>query len=374
MTQKTNAPINMFNDFYRGRSVLITGHTGFKGSWLALWLNQLGASVTGLAMPADTDPSHFELIGLGNRIRHIEGDIRNINDVKQAFTIAKPEIVFHLAAQPLVRDSYNDPKTTFDTNIGGTINILETIRNSSTVRAAVIVTSDKCYKNKEWVWGYRESDPLGGYDPYSASKGAAEIVCSAYRHSFFDKNGEGPHLGLATARAGNVIGGGDWAKDRIIPDCVRALSRHEPILVRNPQATRPWQHVLDPLCGYLLLGMRLLENPGKHSGAWNFGPQTSDQVTVQKLVERFVHVWGHGKIQSPPPQHALHEANRLNLNIDKAVCELKWQPVLDGSTAIDWTVNWYKSWHQTGRNCINSSVCQINEFMGAAAIKGQFSS
>ena len=374
MKKKTGAPINMFNDFYRGKSVLVTGHTGFKGSWLSLWLNELGASVTGLAMPADTDPSHFELIGLVNRMRHIEGDIRNINDVKQAFSIAKPEIVFHLAAQALVRDSYSDPKTTFDTNIGGTINILETIRNSSTVRAAVIVTSDKCYENKEWVWGYRESDPLGGYDPYSASKGAAEIVCSAYRHSYFDKNGEGPHLGLATARAGNVIGGGDWAKDRIIPDCVRALSGTEPIVVRNPEAIRPWQHVLDPLCGYLLIGARLWENPGKYCGSWNFGPQTTSQITVRNLVERFIDAWGSGEIQAPPLKHTLHEANRLNLNIDKAVFELKWQPILDGSTAIDWTVNWYKSCRQFNNTFFELSVRQIREFIKLAAVKGQFSS
>ncbi len=374
MTPKTDAPINMFNDFYRGKSVLVTGHTGFKGSWLSLWLTELGASVTGLALQAGTAPSHYELIGLGNRVQSIEGDIRNITEVKQAFSIAKPDIVFHLAAKALVRDSYSDPKTTFDTNIGGTINILETIRSNSTVRAAVIVTSDKCYENKEWFWGYRESDPLGGYDPYSASKGAAEMVCSAYRHSYFDKNGAGPHLGLATARAGNVIGGGDWASDRIIPDCVRALYGNDPIVVRNPKATRPWQHVLDPLCGYLLLGTRLWRNPGKYRGAWNFGPQTSNQITVQKLVERFVHAWGKGEIQTPPLRNTLHETNHLNLNIDKAVFELKWQPVLDSSAAIAWTVNWYKSWHENDKNCIDLSVRQIHEFTALAAIKGRFSS
>ncbi|MEN6330720.1 MAG: CDP-glucose 4,6-dehydratase [Smithella sp.] len=374
MTQETETPINTFDDFYRGKSVLVTGHTGFKGSWLALWLNELGASVTGLALKPETDPSHFKLIGLGKSIQHIEGDIRNINDIKRVFSIAKPDIVFHLAAQALVRDSYSDPKTTFDTNVGGTINVLESIRNSTTVQAAVIVTSDKCYENKEWVWGYRETDPLGGYDPYSASKGATEIVCSAYHRSYFDKNGEGPHLGLATVRAGNVIGGGDWARDRIIPDCVRALSNHEPIMVRNPHATRPWQHVLDPLYGYLLLGMRLSENPERYGGAWNFGPRTSNQVTVRELVERFVRAWGNGAIHAPAAKSGLHEARLLNLNIDKAVLKLKWQPVLDSSTAIDWTVNWYKSWHQTGGNCIDLSVRQINEFADLAAMKGMFSS
>ena len=213
----------MFNNFFKNKSVLVTGHTGFKGSWLALWLHELGAKVTGLALPPNTEPSHFDLIHLQDFITHIEGDIRDEKTVRKAFQKAKPEIVFHLAAQPLVRDSYDDPKTTFDTNIGGTVNVLEAIRHCPSVKAAVIITSDKCYENKEWVWGYRENDPMGGHDPYSASKGATEIVCSAYLRSFFQNSARGPHIGFASARAGNVIGGGDWAKDRIIPDCVRAL-------------------------------------------------------------------------------------------------------------------------------------------------------
>jgi len=370
LTQKTEAPINLFDDFYRGKSVLVTGHTGFKGSWLALWLKELGASVTGLALPADTDPSHFKLIGLNNYIRHIEGDIRNINKVKQAFSIAKPDIVFHLAAQALVRDSYGDPKTTFDTNIGGTVNILETIRNSSTVRAAVIITSDKCYENNEWVWGYRENDPLGGHDPYSASKGAAEIVSDAYRSSYFDKNGQGPHLGLATARAGNVIGGGDWAKDRIIPDCVRALTTDQSIVIRNPQATRPWQHVLDPLYGYLLLATRLLENPDTFSGAWNFGPQTSNQITVQALTEWIVAAWGKGTISTRNTnKNASHEARLLHLCIDKAAFELRWRPILDSYSAINWTVDWYKSWHSGQTKQDSLSLKQIRKYSQIAIKK-----
>jgi CDP-glucose 4,6-dehydratase len=211
--------------FYHGKRILITGHTGFKGSWLALWLQSLGAKVTGLSLPSPTDPSHFDLIGLKNLVKHIEGDIRDLKTVQKVFSKSKPEIVFHLAAQSLVRDSYENPKDTFDTNIGGTVNVLEAIRHCPTVKSAVIVTSDKCYENKEWTRGYRENDAMGGHDPYSASKGATEIVCAAYGRSFFDKSGRGPHLGLATARAGNVVGGGDWAKDRIIPDCVRALSK-----------------------------------------------------------------------------------------------------------------------------------------------------
>lgn len=361
----------MFNDFYKNKRVLVTGHTGFKGSWLALWLHELGANVNGFALPPNTNPNHFELIGLKDLVCHIEGNIRDLKTVMNVFDIAKPEFVFHLAAQPLVRKSYDDPKTTFDTNIGGTVNILEAIRQCQYVKAAVVVTSDKCYENKEWIWGYREGDPLGGHDPYSASKGATEIVCASYRRSYFDKNGQSPHLGLATARAGNIIGGGDWAKDRIIPDCIRSLTADKAVFIRNPQATRPWQHVLDPLCGYLLLAARLLDNPEKFSGAWNFGPQTSDQITVNELANRFINGWGSGTIQSTPVKQAPHEAHLLHLNIDKAVFDLKWQPVLDSSTAIDWTVDWYKSWQQSRNALQNLSVCQIKKFMDLAATKGQ---
>jgi len=353
----------MFNDFFKGRSVLVTGHTGIKGSWLALWLHKLGAEVTGLALPPNSEPSHFELIGLKDLVNHIEGDIRDLETVQKAFDLAKPEIIFHLAAQPLVRDSYDDPKTTFDTNIGGTVNVLEAIRHCPTVKSAVIVTSDKCYENKERVRGYRENDPMGGYDPYSASKGAAEIVCSAYRRSYFDENGCGPHIGFATARAGNVIGGGDWAKDRIIPDCVRALSKGEPIIIRNPNTTRPWQHILDPLSGYLLLAQQLLKRPEKFKGAWNFGPQAAERITVKELVERFIAAWGNGEIHiSPLHETAPHEAHLLHLNIDKAEVELNWHPKLDSSTAINWTVLWYKTWNANNKDARNCSIEQIHAF------------
>jgi CDP-glucose 4,6-dehydratase len=362
MTKASEKERQMFGGFYRGKSVLVTGHTGFKGSWLALWLCELGAKVTGLALPPNTEPSHFGLIGLEDLVRHIEGDIRDLNAVERAFDIAKPEIVFHLAARALVRDSYDDPKTTFDTNIGGTVNVLEAIRHCPAVKAAVIVTSDKCYENKEWVWGYREDDPMGGHDPYSASKGATEIVCSAYFRSFFDKEGRGPHPGFATARAGNVIGGGDWAKDRIIPDCIRALSSGKPILVRNPKATRPWQHVLDPLSGYLHLAARLRENPEKLSGGWNFGPHTSDQITVLELAERFIASWGKGVIHMPNTGKASHEAHLLQLSIEKAARKLKWQPALDSTSSINWTARWYKYWHEHNRNLRKFSVRQIRDF------------
>jgi CDP-glucose 4,6-dehydratase len=371
VTKQAKKERQMFGGFYKGKRVLITGHTGFKGSWLALWLHELGANVTGLALPPNTEPSHFRLIGLKDLVCHIESDIRDLKALKHVVDIEKPEIVFHLAAQAIVRDSYNDPKTTFDTNIGGTVNVLEAIRHCPTVKTVVVVTSDKCYENKEWVWGYRENDPLGGNDPYSASKGATEIVCSAYYRSYFTSKGRGTHLGFATARAGNVIGGGDWAKDRIIPDCVRALSKSEPIVVRNPKATRPWQHVLDPLSGYLLMAERLWENPDKFSGVWNFGPQTSDQITVRELAERFITAWGKGSIYIPNTnEKAPHEAHFLRLSIDKAASELKWQPILDSSSSIDWAVDWYKTWYNRQKALKSMSLKQIREYSQMAMEKG----
>ncbi len=353
----------MFGNTFKKKSVLVTGHTGFKGSWLALWLHELGAMVTGLALPPNTEPSHFNLIRLQELITHVEGDVRNEEIVKKTFEEAKPEIIFHLAAQPLVRDSYDDPKKTFDTNIGGTINVLEAIRHSPTVRAVIIVTSDKCYENKEWAWGYRETDPLGGHDPYSASKGAVEIVCSAYLRSFFQSEARGPHIGFATARAGNVIGGGDWAKDRIIPDCVRALSRVVPIIIRNPSATRPWQHVLDPLSGYLLLAKRLIEDPKRFSGTWNFGPVESGHITVLELAEQFSEAWGCGRLQTAPLDNsAPREAHLLKLCIDRATHELQWRPTLNSGAAISWTVKWYQTWHEKDQNLRVVSIDQIEEF------------
>ncbi len=361
----------MFDNSFKNKSVLVTGHTGFKGSWLSLWLHELGAKVTGLALPPNTEPCHFKLIRLQDLITHVEGDIRNDELVRTTFEKAKPEIVFHLAAQPLVRDSYDDPKRTFDTNIGGAVNVLEAIRSCSSVKAVVVVTSDKCYENKEWVWGYRENDPMGGHDPYSASKGATEIVCASYFQSFFDKKALGPHIGFATARAGNVIGGGDWAKDRIIPDCIRALSKGEPLVVRNPNATRPWQHVLDPLSGYLLLTQRLFEDPERFSGPWNFGPMENDHIRVIDLANKFTAAWGDGKtpaIQSET--NAPHEAHLLRLYIDKAINELHWKPLLGGGDSIDWTVEWYKAWHMRDKDLRSLSLSQIISFTEIAVKKG----
>lgn len=355
--------MNAFGNIYAKRRVLVTGHTGFKGSWLSLWLDRLGADVAGLALAPNTTPSHFELIGLNELVRHFEGDIRNPDDVEKAFNVCNPEIVFHLAAQPLVRDSYADPKTTFDTNIGGTVNILEAVRASSSVKAVVVITSDKCYENREWVWGYRESDPMGGRDPYSASKGAAEIVCASYHRSFFCESGLGPHIGFATVRAGNVIGGGDWAKDRLIPDCVRSLSKNEPIKIRNPNATRPWQHVLDPLSGYLQITQRLLENPRHYSGAWNFGPADTDHITVGTLARQFIEAWGTGEIETgETKKSAKHEAHLLRLSIDKAAYELGWFPVLNSKSALDRTVAWYKAWHEGDGEMRQKSMADIDAY------------
>jgi CDP-glucose 4,6-dehydratase len=356
--------MTMFGDVFRDRCVLVTGHTGFKGSWLALWLHELGAHITGLALAPNTIPSHFDLIGLRDFVQHIEGDIRNPEIVNHAFDIAAPEIVFHLAAQPLVRDSYNDPKGTFDTNIGGTVNILEAIRASSTVKAAVIITSDKCYENREWIWGYRENDPMGGHDPYSASKGATELVCTAYQRSFFAQIGRGPHIGFATARSGNVIGGGDWAKDRLIPDCVCALAANQAIVIRNLHATRPWQHVLDPLFGYLLLAQRLLEDPERYAGAWNFGPADIEQITVGELAEKFIGAWGSGKIDTTHVDpSAPHEASMLRLSIDKAAYALNWRPVLTSHKAITWTVAWYRAWSRGEQDLRHESLKNIYEYI-----------
>lgn len=372
MRKQSEENRQMFNGFFDGKRVLVTGHTGFKGSWLALWLNELGASVTGLALAPHTKPNHFDLIGLIDLINHCVGDIRNFKTVQEAFAACKPEIVFHLAAQALVRDSYENPKGTFDTNIGGTVNVLEATRQCPTVKVVVVVTSDKCYENREWVWGYRENDPLGGHDPYSASKGATEIVCSAYLRSFFRKQESNPVLGFATVRAGNVIGGGDWARDRIIPDCVRALIKSESIVVRNPQATRPWQHVLDPLYGYLLLAKSLWQRPDRFSGAWNFGPGMWEQISVLNLVERCIAAWGNGTVETHKTNEMEpHEARLLMLNTDKAACELKWEPLLDSSSAIDWTIHWYKSWYERKTNLRDLSVSQICDLCKLTSKKEQ---
>jgi CDP-glucose 4,6-dehydratase len=344
---------------FRGKRVLVTGDTGFKGSWLCLWLHELGAEVVGFALPPERDNDHFPLLGLDRLIRHETGDIRDPDSLKRLCLEFQPEFLFHLAAQSLVRSSYEEPKATFDINVGGSVNVLEAVRATPSLRSVIYVTSDKCYRNREWLWGYRESDELGGHDPYSASKAAAEIVFSSYLDSFFRSRGD---LGVASVRAGNVIGGGDWAQDRIIPDCIRALLEHKPILVRNPVATRPWQHVLEPLSGYLLTAARLYSEPKLYSGAWNFGPAGESIRTVAELAEKVVGCWGEGTVQVATQVGAPHEATLLHLNCDKAHHLLRWAPRWNFERAVTETVAWYRI-VASGESVRDLSRGQINSYM-----------
>lgn len=324
---------------YKGKRVLITGHTGFKGSWLTQILVGLGAEVAGYALRPVSESSHFELLGLRNAITHIEGDVRDLTRLSKTVQEFAPQSVFHLAAQALVRRSYTHPIDTFSTNVMGSVNLLEVVRQTPSVRSLVFITSDKCYENHEWIWGYRENDQLGGHDPYSASKASAEIVFSAYWRSFLNARRD---FGAATTRAGNVIGGGDWAEDRIVPDCIRAITQGKPVTLRNPTATRPWQHVLEPLSGYLVLGAALLADPKQYSGAWNFGPPSTQRRTVGEVAEVIVRHLGRGEVKygDSPPQH---EAQLLQLNCDKAHQILKWYPRWDVEKTLKMTVEWYRA-------------------------------
>ena len=324
--------------FWRGKKVFLTGHTGFKGGWLATWLLDMGCEVHGLALPPDTEPSFFALCGLGERMRSHFGDVRDSRVVAEALADSQAEIVIHLAAQPLVLRSYREPVETLATNVLGTAHVLEAVRRTPSVRVAVVVTSDKSYANQDWLWPYRESDPVGGDDPYSASKSCAELVTAAYRRSFLSERG----VGVASVRAGNVIGGGDWGEDRIVPDAMRALHRGEPLLVRNPTYVRPWQHVLEPLCGYLMLAERLQLERERFEGGWNFGPSEEDQVTVGRLADLVVGSWGAGRWESPPRQGDPHEAQSLRLDCAKARALLGWRPRLRIQRAVEMTVEWYR--------------------------------
>ena len=348
----------LFKGIYRNKKVLITGHTGFKGTWMAFLLKEMGAEVCGFSLaPVDT-PNHFDLLNLKNDIKHIVGDIRDADALNRAIQDFQPEFVFHLAAQALVRESYANPVNTFDTNIMGSVNLLEAVRKCNSVRSLVYITSDKCYENVEWVWGYRENDQLGGRDPYSASKAAAEIVFSSYARSFFDQC---PSLGAATTRAGNVIGGGDWAVDRIIPDCIRAIEAGEPIFLRNPGATRPWQHVLEPLAGYLMLAQRLYEDPKCWGGSWNFGPSTDEVRTVQNVAKVIIAHFGKGSIEVVESQTQPHEARLLQLNCDKAHQLLEWSPQWHVEKTLEATALWYKT-VINGGNAEQITRSQIHEF------------
>ena len=324
---------------WRGRRVFLTGHTGFKGSWLALWLHQLGAEVTGFALPPPTDPSLFEQARVAALLTHVEGDIRDFNAVTTAMRAARPEVVFHLAAQPLVRLSYEQPVETYATNVMGTVHVLEAARQSGGVKAFVCITTDKCYENREWVRPYRESDAMGGYDPYSSSKGAAELVVAAYRRSFMTEAG----IGLASVRAGNVIGGGDWAADRLVPDLIKAFEAGEAPAIRSPDAVRPWQHVLEALGGYLLIAERLLAGDPGLSDAWNFGPADDDARPVSWIVDRIRTAWG-GDAAAPARWNGAipHEAGLLRLDTTKARSLLGWRPALPLGEALGWIVDWHK--------------------------------
>jgi len=340
MSQQLTTINQQLTKTFRSRKVLVTGHTGFKGAWLCEWLLTMGAQVNGLALEPDTEPNLFTQLGLSDRMDHRIGDIRDLSTVQNRIREVQPDVVFHLAAQPLVRLSYEIPVETFNTNVMGSIHVMEALREIQQPCAVVMVTTDKCYENREWLHGYREEDPMGGYDPYSASKGCAEIAIAAYRRSFFAK---GHPIQLASARAGNVIGGGDWAKDRIVPDTVRALKAGNPVPVRNKIATRPWQHVLEPLSGYLLLAARLTAEPAL-AGAYNFGPALSSNRTVAELVQEGLKHW-QGKWDDCSDPNAPHEAGKLNLATDKAFHTLGWSPRWNFETTVARTIAWYKAAH-----------------------------
>jgi CDP-glucose 4,6-dehydratase len=328
--------------FFAGRAVLVTGHTGFKGSWLSRWLTLMGARVVGFSLPPEGRPNLFELAGIAGDVTSVTGDVRDLPALLSVVEEHRPEIVLHLAAQPLVRRSYREPAETFATNVMGTVNVLEACRRVGSARAIVVVTSDKCYENREWVWGYREDEPMGGHDPYSSSKGCAELVTAAYRRSFFSGSG----AAVASARAGNVIGGGDFSEDRLVPDIVRGVAAGEPIVIRNPLATRPWQHVLEPLGGYLLLAQRLCEAPAAHEGGWNFGPRDGDTCAVGGVAERLIQQLGRGELRLVPPEHRSgpHEAQLLHLDISKARARLGWTPRLTLDETVALTARWYRAY------------------------------
>ena len=353
-----------FQSTYRDRRVFLTGHTGFKGSWISLWLQQLGASVTGYALEPSTTPNHFGLLGLEH-----ESIIAGLNEgsrLKEAIALAQPEVVFHLAAQPLVLQSYEDPIETYETNVLGTARLLDACRQVESVKAVVIVTTDKCYENREWLYGYRENDALGGHDPYSSSKACAELMTASFRQSFFEADGDSNAL-VATARAGNVIGGGDWCEYRLVPDVMRAASQSKAVEIRNPRSARPWQHVLEPLAGYLALGAELLKGQRQFAGAWNFGPSLDSNLTTLELVESMQRSWPEIRSEVVPQKNAPHEAGLLMLDSTKARRELQWQPVWGLKDTLHETVRWYRAYYEDG---LAMSEEQIAFYMECAAKQG----
>jgi len=343
--------------FWHSKKVLVTGHTGFKGSWLSLWLQTMGADLCGIALPPPTEPSLFAQAKVADGMRHQLADVRDFEKIKKIFQSFQPDIVLHLAAQPLVRESYKAPIETYSTNVMGTVHVLEASRRTKSVRAVINVTTDKCYENREWVWGYRENEPIGGHDPYSSSKGCSELVSAAYRKSFF----EDAEIQVATARAGNVIGGGDWARDRLIPDIIKSIQENIPTKIRNPNAIRPWQHVLEPLSGYLLLAEGLYNKKDGMSGAWNFGPRDEDAQNVQWVANELSKKMGQSPIFLPDPKNHPHEANFLKLDISKAKNKLGWEPRWSLNTALDSIVDWNRSLNQK-EDIRKKSVSQILEY------------
>lgn len=357
---------DIFDRVFKGKNVLVTGHTGFKGSWLSLWLKELGANVTGYALDPPTSPALFNILNVEDEINSVIGDIRDLNNLKDTFQKCKPQFVFHLAAQSILRESYDKPKYTYEANVIGTLNTFEAVRNTDSVRVVINVTSDKCYKNKDWIRGYKENDAMGGFDPYSSSKGCAELLTNTYRNSYFNNQrlGKSKHVSLASVRAGNVIGGGDWANARLIPDCVKALSEGKQIKVRNPEAIRPWQYVLDPLRGYLSLAEKMFKNGNKYEEAWNFGPSEENSIKVREMVEKILEFWGGGKWKdiSKNTSDIFHEDEYLKLNCSKAWKILRWKPILNINEALEVTISWYKSYYSKSNDMKEYTKKEITEY------------
>jgi CDP-glucose 4,6-dehydratase len=350
----------LFSSVFKNKRVLVTGDTGFKGSWLAIWLMEMGAEVYGYALPPRSDSDNFTVCALESRMHHQDGDIRDRDNLLAFFEKVQPHMAFHLAAQAIVLESYQNPHYNFETNLMGVVNFFEAVRKTPSVKVAVNITSDKCYQNNEWVWGYRETDPMGGYDPYSASKGCSELITQSYIRSFFSP---GSGCAVASARAGNVIGGGDWAPYRIVPDFFRAMKKNEKLIIRNPEAMRPWQHVLEPLGGYLLLASKLWKDGSAFSGGWNFGPVETNNNSVKSLIDAIIRITGTGGYEVPPSEKAPHEAQLLKLDISKASALLKWRPVLDFEETVAFTAKGYIDEFQSMNTIYQKRTDQIEDYI-----------
>jgi len=366
MENMVNSTNSYFSSIFKDKRILITGDTGFKGSWLAIWLIEMGADVYGYALPPKSPNDNYSRCGLNHYLKHRDGDIRDLAGLRQFFSEVKPEIAFHLAAQAIVLDSYENPHYTFETNLMGVVNFFEAVRTTPSIKVAINVTSDKCYQNNEWLWGYRENDPMGGHDPYSASKGCSELITQTYLHSFFNQS---EVCSIASARAGNVIGAGDWAAYRIVPDFFRAVQANQPMIIRHPEAIRPWQHVLEPLSGYLLLASRLWTSGKKYSGGWNFGPVESNSATVRQLIDSMINISKKGRYEVPQTGNAPHEARLLKLDISKANALLKWRPVLNFNETVDFTVKGYLDELDNQNDLYRFRKAQLDDYLKLARMK-----